>query len=150
METIADILQRAQLRAKEMNLPYEGALLPAEALVVLQENHRAKLIDVRSKAEWDWVGRIPGAIEIEWQSYPIMQINPDFLDLLSKKVPKDSPVMFICRSGVRSNQAAAAASESGYQNCYNILEGFEGDRDASGHRGIKGGWKAGGLPWVQS
>ena len=58
--------------------------------------------------------------------------------------------MFICRSGVRSNQAAIAASESGYSNCYNVLEGFEGDKDSDGHRGIQGGWKAAGLPWVQS
>jgi rhodanese-related sulfurtransferase len=150
METIVDILKRAQLRAKEMNLPYEGALLPAEALTYLQETHGVKLVDVRSKAEWDWVGRIPGAIEIEWQSYPGMQVNPDFLDHLSRQVSKESPVMFICRSGVRSNQAAVAASESGYPNCYNILEGFEGDKDTSGHRSVKGGWKAAGLPWVQS
>ena len=150
METVAAILERAQLRAKEMDLPYEGALLPAEALSILQEDHGAKLVDVRSKAEWDWVGRIPGAIEIEWQSYPGMQVNPDFLDHLSRQVPKESPVMFICRSGVRSNQAAVAATESGYPNCFNILEGFEGDKDTSSHRGVKGGWKAVGLPWVQS
>ena len=150
MQTIAEILKTGQLRGKEMNLPYDGALLPAEALIVLQQNHNAKLVDVRSKAEWDWVGRIPGALEIEWQFYPTMQINPDFLEQLSQKVSKDSTIMFICRSGVRSNQAAAAASESGYQTCYNILEGFEGDKDTSGHRGVKGGWKAGGLPWVQS
>ena len=151
METISAILERAQLRAKEMNLPYKGAFLPAEALSILQKVQGAKLVDVRSKAEWDWVGRIPGAIEIEWQSYPGMQLNLDFLNHLSHQVPKESPVMFICRSGVRSNQAAVAATEElGYPNCYNILEGFEGDKDTSGHRGINGGWKAVGLPWVQS
>ncbi len=150
MGSIVDILNRAQLRAKEMNLPYEGALLPAEALTFLQEYPGAKLVDVRSKAEWSWVGRIPGAIEIEWQSYPSMQANPDFLEHLSRQVTKESPVMFICRSGVRSNQAAEAASESGYLNCFNILEGFEGDKDSNGHRGVEGGWKAAGLPWVQS
>ncbi|TDI82125.1 MAG: rhodanese-like domain-containing protein [Betaproteobacteria bacterium] len=150
METITVILERAQQRAKELNLSYEGALLPAEALTFLQEAHGVKLVDVRSKAEWDWVGRIPGAIEIEWQSYPGMQVNPNFLDDLSRQVPKESPVMFICRSGDRSNQAAVAASESGYPDCYNILEGFEGDKDTNGHRGVKGGWKAMSLPWVQS
>lgn len=150
MGSITEILNRAKLRVEDMNLPYEGALLPTEALTLLQENPDARLVDVRSQAEWSWVGRIPGAIEIEWQSFPGMQANPNFLEQLSRKVPKESPVMFICRSGVRSNQAAIAASESGYSNCFNILEGFEGEKDSSGHRGIQGGWKVAGLPWVQS
>ncbi|MDE0797796.1 MAG: rhodanese-like domain-containing protein [Nitrosomonadaceae bacterium] len=150
MGSITEILNRAKLRANEMDLPYEGALLPTEALTFLQENSGARLVDVRSKAEWSWVGRIPGAVEIEWLVFPSMQANPDFLEHLSLKVPKESPVMFICRSGVRSNQAAIAALESGYVNCFNVLEGFEGDKDSNGHRGVQGGWKAAGLPWVQS
>ena len=150
MGSITEILNRAKLRANEMDLPYEGALLPTEALTFLQENSGARLVDVRSKAEWSWVGRIPGAVEIEWLVFPSMQANPDFLEHLSLKVPKESPVMFICRSGVRSNQAAIAALESGYVNCFNVLEGFEGDKDSNGHRGVQGGWKAAGLPWIQS
>ncbi|MDN5881053.1 MAG: rhodanese-like domain-containing protein [Nitrosospira sp.] len=149
METITALLERAQQRAREMNLPYEGALMPAEALALLQEAPGARLVDVRSRAEWDWVGRIPGAVEIEWQSYPGMQANPDFFSYLSSQVDKESLVMFICRSGGRSHQAAATATGEGYANCYNILEGFEGDKDPTGHRGAKGGWKAAGLPWVQ-
>ena len=150
MGSITEILNKAKLRAEEMDLPYEGSLLPTEALTFLQENSDARLVDVRSKAEWSWVGRIPGAVEIEWLGFPSMQVNPDFLEHLSLKVPKESPVMFICRSGVRSNQAAIAALESGYVNCFNVLEGFEGDKDSNGHRGVQGGWKAAGLPWVQS
>ena len=150
MGSITEILNKAKLRAEEMDLPYEGSLLPTEALTFLQENSDARLVDVRSKAEWSWVGRIPGAVEIEWLVFPSMQANPDFLGHLSLKVPKESPVMFICRSGVRSNQAAIAALESGYLNCFNVLEGFEGDKDSNGHRGVQGGWKAAGLPWVQS
>jgi rhodanese-related sulfurtransferase len=150
VETISSILERAQQRAQEMNLPYEGALYPAEALTLLQEAPGAKLVDVRSRAELDWVGRIPGAVEIEWQSYPGMRPNTGFLSYLSSQVDKESMVMFLCRSGGRSHQAAATATDSGFANCYNILEGFEGDKDASGHRGSKGGWKAAGLPWVQS
>ena len=149
MGTITAILERAQQRAKEMDLPYEGALLPAEALALLQEAPGAKLVDVRSRAELDWVGRIPGAVEIEWQSYPGMRPNPDFLAHLASQVDTESLVMFLCRSGGRSHQAAATATQSGYPDCYNILEGFEGDKDATGHRGTKGGWKAAGLPWVQ-
>ena len=149
MGTITAILQRAQQRAREMNLPYEGALLPAEAHLLLQEAPGARLVDARCKAELDWVGRIPGAVEIEWQSYPGMQLNPGFLSHLSSQVDKESLVMFICRSGGRSHHAAATATQSGYPDCYNILEGFEGDKDASDHRSTKGGWKAAGLPWLQ-
>ena len=149
MGTITAILERAQQRAKEMDLPYEGALLPAEAFTLLQEAPGVKLVDVRSRAEWDWVGRIPGAIEIEWQTYPGMRTNPDFLTYLESQVDTEALVMFLCRSGGRSHQAAATATEAGYLDCYNILEGFEGDKDATGHRSAKGGWKAAGLPWVQ-
>lgn len=150
METITTILEKAQQRADEMELPYKGALLPAEAYQVLQESAGARLIDIRTHAELDWVGRIPGAMEIELRAYPSMQPNPDFLDLLVEKVDKTSPVLFICRSGSRSNQAAIMASQTGFTDCYNILEGFEGDRDENGHRGTFSGWKAAGLPWVQS
>ena len=107
----------------------------------------AKLVDVRTRAEWDWVGRIPGAIEIEWQSYPGGQPNHDFLAQLRRQVDPESLVMFICRSGVRSHNAASLATEAGYTESYNILEGFEGNVDANGQRGKVGGWRLAGLPW---
>ncbi|UJP08106.1 MAG: rhodanese-like domain-containing protein [Nitrosomonas sp.] len=150
METTAAILEKAQQRAQELGLPYKGALLPMEAYRVLQEHTQAQLVDVRSRAELDWVGRIPGATEIELRSYPNMQPNPSFLDQLTQQVDKTLPVLFICRSGARSNQAAAMATDMDFAECYNILEGFEGDRDEQGHRGNASGWKAAGLPWVQS
>jgi rhodanese-related sulfurtransferase len=65
-------------------------------------------------------------------------------------VPKDTPVMFLCRSGVRSNAAAEAATRAGWKQAYNILEGFEGDKDAEQHRNTVGGWRKTGLPWTQS
>ncbi len=150
METITTILEKARQRADEMELPYKGALLPIEAYRMLQESIHAQLVDVRSRAELDWVGRIPGATEIELRAYPGMQPNPGFLDQLVKHVDKTSPVLFICRSGSRSNQAAIMATQTGFADCYNILEGFEGDRDEQGQRGKSSGWKAAGLPWVQS
>ncbi len=150
METTAAILEKAQQRAEEMGLPYKGALLPIEAYRVLQESAQAQLVDVRSRAELDWVGRIPGATEIELRSYPGMQPNPGFLDQVAGQVDKKLPVLFICRRGSRSNQAARMASQTGFTGCYNILEGFEGDRDENGQRGKISGWKAAGLPWVQS
>ena len=150
MTEISQILQTAQRRAQEMNLPYEGALLPDEAYQVLQSAPGAKLVDVRTNAELDWVGRIPDAVEIEWASYPGMQPNAQFMEQLQQNVDKDALVLFICRSGSRSHHAAIAASQTGYADCYNVLEGFEGDKDADEHRNVLAGWRAAGLPWEQS
>jgi rhodanese-related sulfurtransferase len=107
METIESILETAQRRAREMGLTYKGALLPMEAYRVLQASTQAQLVDVRTRAELDWVGRIPGAAEIELRSYPGMQPNPGFIGQLIQQADQKLPVLFICRSGARSGQAAA-------------------------------------------
>jgi rhodanese-related sulfurtransferase len=151
MDTIEDILTRARQRAIELGLPYSGALLPREAHRLAQEVPGARIIDVRTRAEWDWVGRIPGAVLLEWNRYPGGALNGDFLQQLEHMIGKPpAPVMFVCRSGNRSHYAAAAAAAAGFPQCFNVLEGFEGDKDASGHRNTKGGWRAAGLPWEQS
>ena len=150
MGKLAGILSLAQTRAKEFQLSYEGALTPREAFEVWQLAPGARLVDVRTRAELDFVGRIPGAVEIEWHSYPGNALNSHFLTQLGREVDRESLVMFICRSGHRSHRAAAAATEAGYQDCYNVLEGFEGDRDAHGQRGRLGGWRLASLPWSQS
>ncbi|MEI7841552.1 MAG: rhodanese-like domain-containing protein [Gallionellaceae bacterium] len=150
MGKISAILEQAQARAKQNNLLYSGGLLPAEAQQILQLAPGAKLVDVRSKAELDFVGRVPGAIEIEWASYPGMVLNPNFMAALTQQVDKEALVMFLCRSGVRSHGAAVAAEQAGYSEVYNVLEGFEGDRDANKHRNTVGGWRAAKLPWEQS
>ena len=149
MNTITEILSAAQQRAEQSNLPYEGALLPEEAYRLTQAAPGARLVDVRTRAELDWVGRIPGSIEIEWQVYPGMKPNPHFIVQLEQQVDKEALVMFICRSGVRSHNAAALATQAGYSDCYNVLEGFEGDKDADEHRNSRGGWRKAGLPWKQ-
>ena len=147
MGKLSDLLNLAQTRTRELGLPYAGALTPSEACEVWQLAPGAKLFDVRTRAEWDWVGRIPGAVEIEWMIYPGNQPNADFLAQLKRQVDSESLVMFLCRSGVRSQKAACLATEAGYTECYNILEGFEGDIDATGQRGKIGGWRKAGLPW---
>jgi rhodanese-related sulfurtransferase len=106
-------------------------------------------VDVRTRAEWDWVGRVPGAVEIEWMLYPGNEPNAHFLAQFKRQVDPEALVMFLCRSGARSNAAANLAAASGYTNAYNILEGFEGDKDANGHRNKVGGWRHAGLPWIQ-
>ena len=150
MPTNEEILAAARKRALAQGLPYEGALLPTEAAQLLQEHPDAVLVDVRSRAEWDFVGRVPGAMEIEWKSYPGMQLNPHFLEELTAHVPKEAITMFLCRSGGRSHDTAALAAQSGYKAAYNVLEGFEGDRDPEGHRNTVGGWRAAELPWFQN
>ena len=148
--TISEILKAAKERARQMGLLYEGALLPREAYEIWQQAPGAKVVDVRTRAEWDYVGRIPGAVEIELLTYPGNRPNPAFLAELTQQVDKEALMMFICRSGRRSHNAAMLAMQAGYTECYNVLEGFEGDKDAAGHRNTKGGWRAAGLPWVQS
>ncbi|MDD5176916.1 MAG: rhodanese-like domain-containing protein [Sterolibacterium sp.] len=150
MGQITEILKLAQHRNRARSLAYEGALTPLETWEVLQHAPGARLIDVRSRAEFDWVGRIPNAIEIEWQFYPGKQLNPHFILELKRAVDPESLLLFICRSGIRSSAAAKIATEAGFPNCYNVLEGFEGDRDAQGRRGTIGGWRLAGLPWSQS
>lgn len=147
MGRLTELLNLAELRARELKLPYAGAFTPKEACEVWQLAPGAKLVDVRTRAEWDWVGRIPGAVEIEWMSYPGNQPNADFLAHIKRQLDREALILFICRSGVRSHHGAALATEAGYPACYNVLEGFEGDKDAKGQRGQVGGWRHAGLPW---
>lgn len=146
---VEEILKNARDRARQLGLPYEGALLPQEAYEMWKAVPGTKLVDVRTRAEWDWVGRIPGAVQIEILTYPGNHPNVGFVAQLEDQVDKSAPVLFICRSGGRSHNAAILAMEAGYE-AYNVLEGFEGDKDASGHRNTRGGWRAAGLPWMQS
>ena len=131
---------------------YKGNVSPAEAFERLRSNAKAWLIDVRTMPEWQFVGfpAVDRLLRISWQDYPSMRVNPDFVRLVKEAgVQEDAEVFFICRSGARSAAAAAALTASGFQNCYNVEEGFEGDKDVEGHRGTVGGWKVAGLPWVQ-
>ena len=143
-----EIKKTAHERGQKMGLGYAGALLPAEAHNLMQAG--AKLVDVRTKPEVLYVGKVPGSVTVEWQTYPGNRENPEFLAELAASVPKDTPVMFLCRSGARSHAAAEAATRAGWKEAYNILEGFEGDKDAAQHRSTVGGWRKAGLPWTQS
>ena len=150
MSQTNNILMAAKQRAESMQLPYSGAVTPEEALHLLQNLPSAKLVDVRSNAEWNFVGIIPGAINIEWKTFPGMIDNPNFLAQLKHQVDPESLVLFICRTGARSDQAARAAAAHGFSDCFNVLEGFEGDKDGNHQRGRLYGWKAKNLPWAQS
>ena len=146
------ILGTARQRGIQNNLPYSGAITPHEAYNLLQADHNIKLVDVRTNAERDWVGRvnIPEAqhAAVQWSTYPGGLPNPDFIEQLSRTADKDCVLLFLCRSGVRSRHAAKLATEHGYQHCFDILEGFEGDKDSEGHRKTVAGWCKANLPWT--
>ncbi|MEC5208658.1 rhodanese-like domain-containing protein [Vogesella urethralis] len=147
--TVENILAAAAARGAQLGLAYSGAVSPAEAWALRQQLPGSVIVDVRSAAEWQFVGVVPDAVRIELRTYPGMVPNPGFVTQLQQQVDKSATVLFICRSGARSDEAARLAAEAGYSQVYNVLEGFEGDRDAAQHRGSVNGWKAAGLPWMQ-
>jgi rhodanese-related sulfurtransferase len=126
---------------------YAGDLPPELACRWWQEG-QAVLVDIRTDAERDWVGFIPGAVNLEWKHWPGMQVSPSFDEELRAKVPAGRKLVMLCRSGVRSIASSRRATELGYE-AYNILEGFQGDPDEQGHRDTRGGWRLRGLPWRQ-
>mgnify|MGYP000877335498 CR=1 FL=1 len=137
---------------------YAGDVAPGDAFKVLAGNPRALLIDVRTRAEWNFVGLpdLPHSspLLVEWQVYPDMAVNQGFAQQASALIAEsgggpDTPVFMLCRSGARSRAAAIALTARGFTAAYNVAGGFEGDHDAEGHRGRVNGWKAAGLPWRQ-
>ncbi len=135
---------------------YTGDKTPQETWDMLASQPDAVLIDVRSSAEWSYVGvpDLSGVSReislIAWQEFPGMAVNPNFVEQVKGIAPDPAtPLLFLCRSGVRSQSAADAVMAAGYTACFNVLEGFEGDKNDAGHRGAAGGWKFRGLPWKQ-
>lgn len=136
---------------------YAGDLTPKEAWAQLEADPETILIDVRSAPEWTYVG-VPDLTGINrrlitqsWQVYPSMEIDGSFVPKLkAEHLKADQPLLFLCRSGVRSVAAATLATALGFRRCYNIVGGFEGPTDDAKHRNTSAGWKHDGLPWVQS
>jgi rhodanese-related sulfurtransferase len=146
---IAEIFARAEHRAGEMDIEYAGAVTPEEAYR-LHAAGAARIVDVRTRQEWELVGHVAGVPLVEWRGYREQRPNALFLEQLASVAHRDEPVLFLCRSGVRSHHAADLAARAGYRHAYNVLEGFEGDLDPDRKRGHLGGWRHAGLPWVQS
>ena len=142
------ILERERQRGRELGLPYAGAVTPQEAWA-LHRAGAAQFVDVRTAPEYEFVGHVPDTPLVEWRRYGEGQPNAQFLEQLASVAAPDRPVMFLCRSAARSHNAAAVATRAGYDVALNILEGFEGDHDAQGHRNTRSGWRFHGLPWVQ-
>ena len=139
-----------------LNKGYEGDLTSAEGWKFLEEDSDALLIDVRTIAEWIYVG-LPDlsrlnrtVVCVQWKQWPNMETNAEFVPHLEAEgITRERPLLLICRSGVRSRDAAVVLTAAGFGPCYNISDGFEGDMDGAKHRGKSNGWKVAGLPWVQ-
>jgi len=134
--------------AKAPPAGYAGDLEPQRAWDLVSSG-AAVLVDVRTDAEREWVGYVPGAVPLAWKQWPGMAMNPAFDDGLRAAAAGGKKLVLLCRSGVRSVAAARRATELGLE-AWNILEGFEGDADAQKHRGQVGGWRLRGLPWAQN
>lgn len=147
-DSVDDILKRATERAKNEGLDYAGAVTPAEAHALLEAGI-ATLVDVRTRFEAEYVGRVPDTPLIEWKALGAAAPNPRFVEQLDALPDRRENLVFLCRSGVRSHAAAIAATAAGHARAFNILDGFEGPLDAAGHRGTTAGWRKAGLPWVQ-
>ena len=150
---LAKILQLAQKRGQENNFPYTGALTPKEAFDVLQANPLAKLVDVRTQAELELVGRVTNALHVEWATFPGMVANPGFAKQLVERLDQDGldksrVLIFMCRTGGRSHNAATVAATLGFTQVYNMLEGFEGEANSQKQRTLVNGWKHANLPWT--
>jgi rhodanese-related sulfurtransferase len=145
--TAAELFDLAAVRRIEFDLEYAGAVTPPEAWQLV-EQRAARIIDVRTAPEFKFVGRVPGAVNIEWHGFD-PQPRAAFLRALAETADRDEPLLFICRSAVRSDAAAVAAAEAGFTRVYNVLEGFEGQIDAAQQRGRINGWRLAGLPWIQ-
>lgn len=138
-------------------LRYAGDIPPVEAWTMLSGSRAAQLVDVRTQPEWTFAG-LPDlsalnrkTLTLSWKFYPSFELNQQFLAQLSSLVPDTStPLLFLCKTGGRSADAAAAATAAGYTACYNIAGGFEGDANAGRQRGKVNGWKAADLPWEQA
>ncbi|WP_149541094.1 rhodanese-like domain-containing protein [Siccirubricoccus phaeus] len=137
-------------------MPGVPDISPEETWAALRDQPEAALVDVRTDAEWNFVGlpELSGlgkqVVLIPWQLYPSMQVNGAFAEQLKKAgLTPDSRIYFICRSGARSLAAGQAAQAAGFPHAFNVADGFEGPADAEGHRGQVAGWKASGLPWRQ-
>ncbi len=131
---------------------YKGDVKPKEAFEQLRANSDAVLVDVRTVPEWNFVGvpAVERLLRVEWQKFPTMEVNAAFVEAVEEAgVSKKAKVFTLCRSGVRSIAAAEALTAAGFEYAYNVLEGFEGDKNEEGHRGTVGGWKVAGLPWHQ-
>lgn len=147
-DSVKTMLADAQERARQRGVRYRGDITPQEAWAVAQSDSSAVLVDIRSMAECDLVGGVPGALEIEFREYPNWNLNPSFMAEVRALLKPEQTILLLCRSSVRTVEAGEMLADAGYEHVYNVLEGFEGALNAEGKRAVNG-WKLAGLPWRQ-
>jgi rhodanese-related sulfurtransferase len=142
------VLDAARSAAEREGLPYAGRVPPAQAWALVQAG-AAVLVDVRTAEERQFVGQVPGSVHVAWATGLQLRPNPRFVGELREKVAEDEVLLLLCRSGKRSALAAEAATQAGYPHAYAVTEGFEGELNETGQRGVRDGWRFRGLPWAQ-
>ena len=147
-QDIDKIFNDAKQRVEEHYLEFTGTVLPQEAWALFQAGEIV-IVDVRTNEERKFVGYVEDTVHIPWATGTALNRNPRFAKELETKVGKDKIILLLCRSGKRSAAAANIAYNAGFENIYNIDQGFEGDLDENNHRGIFNGWRFHGLPWRQ-
>lgn len=154
-QPLPPLLVPIEAEARASGLGFAGHVAPKDAWVLFEAG-QALLVDVRSRAERQFVGRVPGAAAAAWAEGLALERNPDFAEELERALasagvgPRESvPLLLLCRSGVRSIRAAEAATAAGHPAVFNVLEGFEGALDPRRQRGHLDGWRRLGLPWEQ-
>ena len=150
LETAPDLsaLDEARARARTEQQPYAGSIPPVQAWALVHSG-RATLVDVRTAEERKFVGHVPQSLHVPWATGTSLTRNPRFVRELEAKVDKADVLLLLCRSGKRSALAAEAAAKAGFQQVFNVLEGFEGELNGQQQRGRDGGWRFHQLPWVQ-
>lgn len=150
LETAPDLsaLDEARARARTEQQPYAGSIPPVQAWALVHSG-RATLVDVRTAEERKFVGHVPQSLHVAWATGTSLTRNPRFVRELEAKVDKADVLLLLCRSGKRSALAAEAAAKAGFQQVFNVLEGFEGELNGQQQRGREGGWRFHQLPWVQ-
>ncbi len=142
------LLDAARDEARRAGTPYAGSIRPPDAWALFQAGE-VVMVDIRSAEERKFVGHVPGTLAVAWATGTSLTRNPRFLRELEAKVRKTDAVLLLCRSGKRSAEAAEAATKAGFSSVFNVLEGFEGDKNDAGQRGDSNGWRFHRLPWEQ-
>lgn len=145
---VINALETVRTVALATGLGYAGSVPPKLAYELFSQGE-ALLVDVRTLEERKFVGHVPGSLHVAWANGTSLTRNPRFVRELEAKVGKNASILLLCRSGKRSALAAQAATQAGFTQAFNVLEGFEGELDTHQHRGTQDGWRLHGLPWVQ-
>jgi len=146
---VEELLRLARQRAQVLGKPYAGDLTPPEAWALFKSG-AALLVDVRTAEELQFIGRVADAPHVAWKSGPEMSQNLNFVQEIVAVAPKETVLLLLCRSGVRSVAAAVELTQAGYAHAFNILEGFEGEMDGEQRRGTINGWRFHGLPSIHN